>query len=305
MGIKHHIIKCMAIFCLCAATIVFTRSAIIASGFQKNQGLSCAEIYNTIDKERVTKKQVRLGEVLKIHFKGMEGFTIRKGKVYPAMSVEVLSANGQHVLSLDNAFNDLSDTGIPQAFGNTLSADIGVDDPMEDGESYTARFKIWDAIGTGFMFYETEFSVHGRKPKQEHVAAQDIVSSGLTIENMVFAKDNKPSQFGVFEIGDKVQAVLLDVKGFKQGEDRLHSFDLDVEVIGPSGEIVLKQEALLGEHGHIYLEDATAGSPYVLLDTTNYVPGKYNVSMRVYDKITGKAATAQKSFALFDLKNKS
>jgi hypothetical protein len=303
MGKYHYFNNLISSITIMAFIVLSASFGHAADRKQSKHSLSCEEIYHTIDGEKIKQNNVPLGATLKVHFTGIKGFIALNGKVYPAMSIDVVSTEGQQMISAKNALDNLSVEGLPELFARNLTASIGVAEPMQEGKSYRVKIKLWDTAGSAEMSYETRFYVKGALRK-ENIAAQDIVSSGLNIERMIFAKDNVPSEYGAFGIGDKVQAVLVRVNGFTQGKDGLHSFDLDVEVIGPSGEAIIKQDSLLGEQGHIYLTDNTAKSPYVFIDTKGYQPGKYTVMLRIYDKITGKHATAKKSFGLFDLKQK-
>ncbi len=103
----------------------------------------------------------------------------------------------------------------------------------------------------------------------------------------------------VFKRGERVNLVLLNVGKFKKGDDGKHWFDIDLEVTGPKGEVVLSEKGLLGEKGHVFLPNDTAGSPYGIFSTTEGLePGIYKMKLTIYDRIGKGKASVVKSFTL-------
>lgn len=129
-------------------------------------------------------------------------------------------------------------------------------------------------------------------------------SLGLTIENSCFATVDEegllnPVETDVFKRGEEINFVLINVKTFKKGEDGLNWFDIDMEISDIDGNTVLSAEELLGENGHLNLENNTAESPYAILSQTqNLQPGKYRFKVKIYDKVGNGKATKSKVFTL-------
>lgn len=129
-------------------------------------------------------------------------------------------------------------------------------------------------------------------------------AQGLRIERAVLAKkgaDGKlePVENGVFKRGDEVYLVLLNVGKFKQGEDGKNKFDLDLEAKDPSGKVILAKKEGLGEQGHVALPNSIAKTPYgSLITKPNMQPGKYSITLTIYDKLAGSKAIETKDFTL-------
>jgi len=129
-------------------------------------------------------------------------------------------------------------------------------------------------------------------------------SNGLTIEKHVFAKTNESGNLNqvdnpVFNIGEEVNYVLINVSGFKKGDDGLNWFDLDMEVTNEADSLILDQKGLLGEGGHIDLPDNIAESPYGIFSTSSVLrPGKYRIKLTITDKIGSGKASSSSTFVL-------
>jgi hypothetical protein len=120
----------------------------------------------------------------------------------------------------------------------------------------------------------------------------------ISIEDHTFARTGDGDQLvtvddpAVFKRGDAVHLILQNVGPFKKDDAGLNWFDLDMEITGPDGVILLSQTGMLGDGGHIALEKNRAKSPYATFTTTpDIAPGKYKFKLTIYDKIgSGKAS---------------
>ena len=127
----------------------------------------------------------------------------------------------------------------------------------------------------------------------------------ISMEDYTFARTGDSDQLvavdnpAVFKRGDAVHLVLQNVGPFKKADDGLNWFDLDMEIIGPDGGILLSQTGMLGDGGHIALENNRAKSPFATCTTTpEVVPGKYKFKLTIYDKIGSGKATQTAIFTL-------
>jgi len=126
----------------------------------------------------------------------------------------------------------------------------------------------------------------------------------ISIEDYTFARSDSTGQLitidnPVFQRGEPVHMVLLNVGSFKEDDDGLNWFDIDMEVTGPDDAVVISATALLGDNGHLDLENNRASSPYATFSTTDeLVPGNYKFKMTIYDKIGSGKATQTAKFTL-------
>jgi len=127
----------------------------------------------------------------------------------------------------------------------------------------------------------------------------------ISIEDYTFARSGEGDQLtaidlpAVYKRGEDVHLVLQNVGPFKKDDAGLNWFDMDMEITGPDDEILLSQTGMLGDEGHIALENNTAPSPYATCHTTTDIaPGKYKFKLIIYDRIGSGKATQTAAFIL-------
>jgi hypothetical protein len=130
------------------------------------------------------------------------------------------------------------------------------------------------------------------------------LSPGLSYQKVIFAREGSdgvlnPVTDATFARGEKVNLVFINVGKFMKDETGKHSFDLDMVVKNSEGKQVLKQEKMLGENGHIVLENDIADSPYgIFYSSLDQAPGNYYLTLTVYDKIANDKVTVTRPFIL-------
>jgi hypothetical protein len=133
--------------------------------------------------------------------------------------------------------------------------------------------------------------------------SQDV-SAGLVAEQVVLARNTtsrklEPVIDGVFQRGESVNLVLLNVKGFQKGPDGKNSFDIDIQVKDPKGKAILSRQRLLGIGGQRDLPDNIARSPYGIFNTTEAYPtGEYKITLKLYDKVSNRSLTVNRTITL-------
>lgn len=124
----------------------------------------------------------------------------------------------------------------------------------------------------------------------------------VSIDDYIFARTGDDGQLekvddpAVFQKGENVHLVLLDVGPFKKDDTGLNWFDINMEITDPDGNIVLSDTAMLGEAGHIALDNNRAQSPYgSCTNTADLEPGKYKFKLTIYDRL-GKGRASQSAY---------
>ena len=132
---------------------------------------------------------------------------------------------------------------------------------------------------------------------------KEVQNESLSYDYSLFAKQSENESLelldnAVYNKGDTVFLVMTNVKGFEKGGDGLNWFDVNVEIIKDDN-VIIKDEDLLEDKGHLDLENNTAKSPYgTFTSDENLVSGIYQLKMTVKDKVSGKEVTATKEFEL-------
>ena len=268
---------------------------------EKN-GLLCPEIYHVVDGKKTETTDIILDKVLKIYFSNTKGLTEENGKVYPGLSIEVLSPENEQVLYSENALVNFSEKGLPVAFSKKISATIGVASPMKVGKTYTVKTRLWDIKGAGEVIYTTKVAITGKSTREKLLTGK-IISSGLTAKNVMLLKDKKVVRYDLLTVGDTAIIGLMGVGEFEKGKDGLYSIEMDINVADSSGSIVKQVEGMLKESGHISMKSNTTNLS-ATIDTKGYKPGKYTATIVVHDKINGNKVNITKSFGLINLNSR-
>jgi hypothetical protein len=104
---------------------------------------------------------------------------------------------------------------------------------------------------------------------------------------------------GVFQRGESVNLVLLNVKGFEKDANGKNSFDIDIQVQDPQGKVILSRRRLLGNAGQRDLPNNIARSPYGIFNTTAAYPtGKYKITLKLYDNVSDRSLTVNRTIIL-------
>ena len=127
----------------------------------------------------------------------------------------------------------------------------------------------------------------------------------ISIEDYTFARQGDGDQLAtisnpaVYQKGETVHLVLFNVGPFKKDDSGFNWFDLDVEITGPDGTIVLSETGLLGDGGRLALENNIASSPEgTFTSTPEMTAGKYKFKITIYDRIGKGRATQTATFTL-------
>ena len=116
-----------------------------------------------------------------------------------------------------------------------------------------------------------------------------VSTLGLKADDAFFARMGDDGEFvpvddGIFQRGESVYFVLVNVGKFKKGDDGLHRMATDFEIYDPEGDVIFSLKDYLGEvfEQHGTLPNDIAPSPYGELVThTVLEPGRYRLSMTI------------------------
>ncbi|NLE65538.1 MAG: hypothetical protein GX606_06455 [Elusimicrobia bacterium] len=297
----HPLTRSVTAACLFLAAIMPAMAAVTGERTEKN-GLSCAQIIHRVDDKEQTSNTIKLNKTLKIDFKNIQGLTVIDGKIFPALKISITDGTGQEITSTDNALAELSRNGIPQIFGETITATVRTGGSMAEGETYALQLRLSDTKGSGEIEYQTTLEIAGLNRVEPVGGPGEVASLGLSLERSALANNNKENLFNAFSVGDAVQIFLLNIRGLEKGSDGLYSFDMDMTVSDASGSEISSRTGILGEKGHTDLPDGILESPLVTIPTKTLAPGTYTAMVRVYDRNSPKSLTVTRSFALFDMK---
>jgi hypothetical protein len=123
----------------------------------KGNGLSCEEVWISVDDQEVDRNTFIYGEMFLIHFNNMEGFKKENGNVFPGMIMWVMGESGDTVFKTEDLYSDYLN-GIDLS-PLLLKANLTVGSPMHSNHKYKVFIKIWDTKDKGTFTAEMPFSV--------------------------------------------------------------------------------------------------------------------------------------------------
>jgi len=214
----------------------------------------------------------------------------------------VLGADGKHRFDLDLFVKDsagqvvLNEPGLLKEQGHTfleggiapsLSGIFTSHVGLKSG-TYQMTVVIRDLVGGGILKVTKPFSLNAK----------------LSFTEAVFARKNEDGNLqrvddAVFNRGEIVHLVLLNVGTFVPAANGEHWFDIHMLVTNASGAVVLDQKNLLNENGKGVLKDNIAESPYGMFYTDlSMAPGEYKIKLTVEDRIGGQTLQVTRKFYL-------
>lgn len=123
----------------------------------KGDGLSCEEVWLSLDDEKIERNTFIYGEIFVIHFSNMEGFAKEDNNVFPGMVMYVLDEAGDTAFQTEDMYASyLNGMNLSPL---QLKATLTVGAPMHSNHKYTVVVKIWDKKDKGTFTAEMPFDV--------------------------------------------------------------------------------------------------------------------------------------------------
>jgi predicted small secreted protein len=96
---------------------------------------------------KVSSNKVQLNTKVAIAAIGVENYGLKDGKAHPGLSILVTDKNGKPALDAADLFN--TPEGYPPSQAAELRGTITVGRPMESGQTYHVKMRIWDKVTPG------------------------------------------------------------------------------------------------------------------------------------------------------------
>jgi hypothetical protein len=95
------------------------------------------------DNEPKSDNKVQLGTKVAIVFKGIKGYEVKDGKVFPGMMITVIDKEGNKVMDYPDLFAEAKE-GYSETDGSILRGDLTIGTPIVSGKTYEFKVKVWD-----------------------------------------------------------------------------------------------------------------------------------------------------------------
>jgi len=122
-------------------------------------GFSIEEIY-IVDAEdtQLGSNEIPLNTKFSIVYQGVENYTLKDGKVFPGLSMQVTDAAGNFILNEADLFSN-STEGYTAKDASVLRGSITVASPMQAGETYHCKVRVFDKNSEADIVSELDFIV--------------------------------------------------------------------------------------------------------------------------------------------------
>lgn len=236
----------------------------------------------------VEDRQFRRGEKVNLVLLKVGTFkTGPDGKSRIELDLKVTDPDGKVILNqtglLGNEGHMSLEGGIAPSLSGIFTSHVG----MKSGE-YRMTVTVHDVLDGARCEVTESFSLSGDLSYQSAVFAKRGQDGKLT-----------PVEEAAFFRGEVVNLVLFNVGPFVKGADGKHWFDINMEVRDPNGKVVLDKKGMLGENGHILLENNFAESPYSMFYShIEMDPGRYRMVLTIYDRVSQRELALSKFFDL-------
>ncbi len=268
---------------LCLFTLIscdFSKSVnkdLITGLLTKGDGLSCEDVYLTIDDETILRKTFEYGEEFMLIFNNMEGFERLEDHAFPGMSLSVVNQGGDTVLFEQDLYSDLSDDGTDHS-PLLLNSAIYIADPIHSNEEYTLQVDIWDKKGDGVFKAKLDFIVEPNiliNIESNEISFQEVYlysqESGLIITNQTASFD------------ENVYVVFEGLEGFVKELDMV-SIGMSLSIEDSEGNPIVNEDDLMEASDFPYSEIHDRVSANFLL-TGSEINNPINCELVIWDKL--------------------
>jgi hypothetical protein len=124
----------------------------------KPDGLSCNDVWLSIDEEKTDRITFIYGEKINLNFNmDIDGFNKVDNSVFPGMLLKVMDETGKTIMQTEDLYAD-SLNGINRS-PLLLKTNFTLVKPIHSNNKYTFFIKIWDKSGDGTVIAEVPFNV--------------------------------------------------------------------------------------------------------------------------------------------------
>lgn len=181
----------------------------------KPDGLSCDNIWITIDDKITDRTTFFYGEAISLNFSNIEGFNEVNGSVFPEVSLRVTDEGRDTIFKKENIYAD-SVNGFNLS-PLLLKVNYTVEDPVHSSKRYTLHIKIHDKIGNGIFITNTPFSVVADERisiEKKYISCSEIY--------LFSANRNKVITDGEIVFDEIVYLVFEGLSGFYEKNERIY-----------------------------------------------------------------------------------
>ena len=215
----------------------------------ESNGLSIDDAYLSSYGQRFNSDQLQFQTKVNLNLDGVKGYSIKDNQAFIGCSMQVFDKDGKAILNEEDLFP--GENGLERNVAGNLFLTLIVGTPMQLGDSYLWKVKLWDKIGNGEVKTELKFKI------VETVDQVGITLNpkGLKVRSVFMTNQDGALQSNQVSYSEKIKLNFYDLKGFSRNEGKV--FVGGSMVIKDSqGNIVLEYTDLFADYDQTGVDPA-------------------------------------------------
>lgn len=245
------------------------------------EGLAVDTVFVSTEAVQPGENTFFYGQTFYTNFKDISGFKIVNGDYFPELEVVVVSKAGTVLLENKNLFGGL---GQPQDV-STLHGLLILANPIFSGDTYTARYKLYDTKGDAAYFSEMDFKVI----QDPHI---EIEENGLKVREVYLFNKFKDMVFtdGIVGFDESISLDFQLLEGYKIKNNKIE-LGMEIHVTDAAGVEITKSKDALENHSYDVIRDEDVIQSTLIL-TKGRLKNPITWQVRLWDKNSDAELTA-------------
>lgn len=110
------------------------------------------------DDKQLSDNEVLLDSKFSIVYEGIENYTLKEGKAFPGLAMEVTDEAGNFILNEADLFGN-STEGFDPEMASVLRGSVTVGEPMQAGKTYHCKIRVFDKNSDSEIVTNLDFTV--------------------------------------------------------------------------------------------------------------------------------------------------
>jgi hypothetical protein len=122
-------------------------------------GFAVDDIYvvDSEDKE-LASNEIPIDTKFSIVYQGIKNYTLKEGKAFPGLSLQVTDATGADILNEADLLASYTD-GFSEADASVMRGSVTIGEPMVSGQTYHCKIRVFDKNSKAEIVSELDFKV--------------------------------------------------------------------------------------------------------------------------------------------------
>ncbi len=250
-------------------------------------GLSCEEIYLSINQDKIERNTFIYGESIRANFSNIQGFIKTGESVFPGLSMFITYETGDTIVKTGDLY--INDTEGMDYSPLLLSAILTIVFPLQTNNDYVLTVNIWDKKGSGTFSATFPFSII------ENDKINVVKNQASCTEVYLYSADSKQIITDQVIDSDEQVAIYFDeVAGFQE-ENGEYIFGSRSIAIDHAGDTVMDYTDMHNADYHraASTNELEANIYALIFIYRREISNPVNCEITLYDKKSNASLTAR------------